>query len=118
LGAAGKEVYATLLTIILNLSQKSHAVAKNLWYTNSMIKKKLLKYTVIYTEEPEEGFTVTVPSLPGCVTYGKNLKEAEKMAKEAIELYLESLKAHEETIPEGNKSFIGSVDLEFPYANA
>ncbi len=83
-----------------------------------MIQKKLLKYTVIYTEEPEGGFTVTVPALPGCVTYGKNLTEAGKMAKEAIELYLESLKAHKEDIPTGDRSFIGSVDLEFPYAHA
>ena len=83
-----------------------------------MISKKLLKYTVIYTEEPEDGFTVTVPSLPGCVTYGKNLKEAEKMAKEAIGLYLESLKSHKEDIPAGGRSFIGSVDLEFTQAHA
>ena len=83
-----------------------------------MIQKKLFKYTVIYTEEPEGGFTVTVPSLAGCVTYGKDLKVASKMAKDAIKLYLESLKAHKESIPMDNKSFIGSVDLEFPYPNA
>lgn len=83
-----------------------------------MIQKKLLKYTVIYTQEFEGGFTVTVPSLPGCVTYGKDLKEAEEMAKDAINLYLESLKAHKESIPTDNKSFIGSIDLEFPFTNA
>lgn len=42
------------------------------------MKTRVLKYTVIYTPEPEGGFTVTVPSLPGCVTYGKDLKEAQK----------------------------------------
>ncbi len=83
-----------------------------------MIKTKLLKYTVIYTEEPEGGFTVTVPSLPGCVTYGKDLKQASEMAKDAINLYLESLKSHKEAIPTDNKSFIGSIDLEFPYTHA
>jgi len=82
-----------------------------------MLKKRLLKYTVIYTEEPEGGFTVSVPSLPGCVTYGKDLKEASKMAKDAIKLYLESLRAHKEPIP-SDKSFIGSVDLEFSYPHA
>lgn len=80
-----------------------------------MIKKKLLKYTVIYTSEPEGGFTVTIPSLPGCVTYGKNLEEASEMAKDVIKLYLESLKAHKEVIPNDSRSFIGSIDLEFPY---
>ena len=39
--------------------------------------------------EPEGGFTVTVPTLPGCITYGKNLNETIEMAKEAIELYIE-----------------------------
>lgn len=80
-----------------------------------MIKTRILKYTVIYTEEPEGGFTVIVPSLPGCVTYGKDLKEASEMVKEAINLYLESLKAHKEVIPMENKFFIGSIDLEFPH---
>ncbi len=83
-----------------------------------MIQKKLLKYTVFYTEEPEGGFTVTVPALPGCVTYGKNLKEANKMAEDAIKLYLGSLQAHKEKVPTEEKSFFGTVDLELPSANA
>ncbi len=40
-----------------------------------------------------------VPSLPGCVTYGETIEEAIDMAKEAIELYIESLKEHGEVIP-------------------
>ncbi|MBU1000880.1 type II toxin-antitoxin system HicB family antitoxin [Patescibacteria group bacterium] len=83
-----------------------------------MIKKRLLKYTAIYNSEPEGGFTVTVPVLPGCVTYGKDLKEAEKMAKDAIRLYLESLKAHKEPLPENSKSFISFIDLEFSQTHA
>jgi predicted RNase H-like HicB family nuclease len=31
-----------------------------------------------------------VPSLPGCVTYGETIEEAIDMAKEAIELYIDS----------------------------
>ncbi len=49
--------------------------------------------------EPEGGFTVIVPSLPGCISYGSTLTEAKEMAKEAIELYIESLLAHSEEIP-------------------
>jgi len=49
--------------------------------------------------EPEGGYTVTVPSLPGCVTYGETIDHALAMAKEAIELYIESLRAHGEEIP-------------------
>lgn len=81
-----------------------------------MIKKtKLLKYTVIYTTESEGGFTVTVPALPGCVTYGKDLNKAKEMAIDAIKLYLESLIAHKDHIPNDEDSFISSVDLEFPH---
>ncbi len=40
-----------------------------------------------------------VPLLPGCVTYGETIEEAIDMAKEAIELYIESLKEHGEVIP-------------------
>lgn len=82
------------------------------------MKTRILKYTVIYNPESEGGFTVIVPSLPGCVTYGKNLSEAKKMAKDAISLYLESLKKHNEPIPKEENSFIGSIDLEFPQAHA
>ncbi len=70
-----------------------------------------LNYTVIFQKEPEGGYTVTFPSLPGCVTYGKDLEEAKKMAKEAIELYLESLKKHNEEIPIQQEVFYGQVNV-------
>jgi len=40
-----------------------------------------------------------VPALPGCITYGIDLDEAKVNAKEAIELYIESLKELGEEIP-------------------
>ena len=40
---------------------------------------------------PEKGYTVTVPKLRGVVTFCKNITEAKKMAKEAIELHCECL---------------------------
>jgi antitoxin HicB len=58
-----------------------------------------LSYKILLKPEPEGGYTVNVPALPGCVTYGVDLNEAESNAKEAIELYIESLKAHREEIP-------------------
>ncbi|MEI2609915.1 MAG: type II toxin-antitoxin system HicB family antitoxin [Candidatus Promineifilaceae bacterium] len=65
---------------------------------------KTLNYRILLREEPEGGYTVTVPSLPGCVTYGNDLNEAIAMAQEAIELYLESLMAHDEPIPTEEKT--------------
>lgn len=57
-----------------------------------------VSYRVLLREEPEGDYTVTVPSLPGCITYGETVSEAIAMAREAIELYLESLVAHNEPI--------------------
>lgn len=60
---------------------------------------KVLDYRIFSRKEPEGGYTVIVPSLPGCVTYGETTDEAKEMAREAIELYVETLKAHGEAIP-------------------
>ena len=63
----------------------------------------VLSYRILLRQEPEGGYTVIVPSLPGCVTYGDTVEEAIEMAKEAIELYIESLKEHGEEIPTDEK---------------
>ena len=59
---------------------------------------EMLSYKVFLHKEPEGGFTVTVPSLPGCVTYGETLADAMTMAQEAIALYLESVESHSDKI--------------------
>lgn len=61
-------------------------------------------FRLILTPEPEGGYTVTVPSLPGCITWGKDIPEAKAMAREAIDLYLEDLLAHNEDIPDDSES--------------
>ena len=52
-----------------------------------------LTYRILLTRSPEGGFTVNVPALPGCITFGENIEHAMEMAKEAIELYVETLQA-------------------------
>ena len=61
---------------------------------------KLLAYRILLRPEPEGGFTVMVPALPGCISYGRTLGEAKAMAKDAINSYLESLRKHGEPIPD------------------
>lgn len=64
-------------------------------------KKKLFEYTVLSTPDEETGyFVVEVPALPGCVTQGKNLAEAKKNAREAMELYLKTLAKRKIAFPE------------------
>ena len=73
---------------------------------------KILNYNLIFKPEPEGGFTVMAPSLPGCVTYGKNLHEAKKMAADAIRGYLASLEKHQELIPSDEENFITSIQIK------
>jgi predicted RNase H-like HicB family nuclease len=65
----------------------------------------VLSYRTLFRKEPEGGFTVTVPSLPGCVTYGETLEQSVEMAREAIEAYVDSLRAHGEEIPTDENTF-------------
>lgn len=58
-----------------------------------------LNYQIFLRKEPEGGYTVIVPSLPGCVTYGETVDEAIAMAREAIELYIEGMLARGEEVP-------------------
>ena len=59
------------------------------------------KYTIILEPNyPEEGYTVRVPALPGCITYGRTREEALERAKEAIEGFVEGLEKAGEPIPE------------------
>jgi len=73
--------------------------------------RKYLHYHVIFKPEPEGGFTVIVPSLPGCVTYGKTLQEAKRMVTDAIEGYIASLKKHKESIPTDEGGFFTSIEI-------
>jgi len=58
-----------------------------------------MKYRVLVEQDEDGIFVVEVPSLPGCVSQGDIRTEALKNIQEAIEVYLESLKAHDEPIP-------------------
>jgi predicted RNase H-like HicB family nuclease len=48
-----------------------------------------MKLKVVLEPSEEGGFTVYVPSLPGCVSEGDSESDALTNIREAIELYLE-----------------------------
>ena len=56
-------------------------------------------YRVIL-EQDEGGYHAYVPALPGCHTWGKTIAEAREMVRDAIDVYLRSLIADKESIPE------------------
>lgn len=68
-------------------------------------------YKIHLHREEEGGFTVIVPALPGCITYGEDVDEAINMAREAIELYVEELRERGETIPDDSNTLEYSINL-------
>lgn len=75
---------------------------------------KVPTYKIHLRREPEGGYTVIVPSLPGCITYGKDIDEALKMAKEAIEGYIEVLKEQGEEISMDENMLEYTMTVEMP----
>lgn len=51
-----------------------------------------MRYKVVVEPQEEGGYTVYAPALPGCVSQGETIEEALFNIREAIEVYLESLK--------------------------
>ncbi len=41
-----------------------------------------------FQPEPEGGYTISVPSLPGCISYGETFEEAIEMIKDAMQGWL------------------------------
>jgi predicted RNase H-like HicB family nuclease len=58
-------------------------------------------YTVVLTREPDGSYTVEVPALPGCLTFGESVDEALAMAEDALSLFVESLQANGRPVPTG-----------------
>ncbi len=75
------------------------------------MKRKVLEYTVVFQEEKEGGFSVWVPSLPGCASQGETFEEALDNVKEAIELYLEDSKEQDFENDDFKKQFVIPVRI-------
>ncbi len=60
---------------------------------------KIMNYTIQLRKEADGTYTVIVPSLLGCLTFGRSVEEAEEMAKEAIEGFIACKIARGEELP-------------------
>ena len=59
------------------------------------------KHRQVFVYPGEDGFwVVECPSLPGCVSQGRTKAEAVGNIKEAIDLYIESLRSDSLPVPE------------------
>ncbi len=70
------------------------------------MRQKVLEYNTIFQKEKEGGFSVWVPSLPGCVSQGETFEETLKNIQEAISLYLEDEKTDEDTTDTRNQFMV------------
>ena len=58
-----------------------------------------MKYRVILEQDEDGIFIAEVPALPGCISQGEDRNKAVKNIKEAIVVYIKSLRTHHEPIP-------------------
>jgi predicted RNase H-like HicB family nuclease len=85
-----------------------------------------MEYIAYLHKDRKSDFGVSFPDFPGCVTAGKTLEEARRMAAEALVVHIAGMAEDGETIPEpstvddvaddpatkGAVAFLVSVDLE------
>lgn len=57
-------------------------------------------YIALMRKEEGSDFGVDFPDFPGCVTAGKNLEDARRMAEEALRFHAEGLLEDGESLPE------------------
>lgn len=67
---------------------------------NLFLSMKTYTYRVIIEPDEKHAFHAYVPALPGCHTWGQTLDETRENVRDAIDVYLRSLKADGEPIPE------------------
>ncbi len=71
-----------------------------------------MEFQAVFTKEKAGGYSVSVPSLPGCHSQGETFEAAQQNIVEAIQLYLED--ADEETrahLRERGDNFLAPVTI-------
>jgi len=67
-----------------------------------------VKFQVVLEPSDEGGYTVYVPTLPGCISEGDTVDESMRNIREAIELYLEPV---EDDFVAGEHSLVRELAL-------
>lgn len=73
-----------------------------------------VSYTINLEDDGDGGFIVTVPTLPGVITFGQTIEEAKANAAEAILCHLEGMLADGEPIPTESLPIQERLELEVP----
>lgn len=70
---------------------------------------KTLDFKVVLEPDPGGGYVVSCPTLPGCYSQGDSIEDALQNIREAIQLCIEDMKAHNEPLPDPTNTLVGSV---------
>ena len=62
--------------------------------------KMATTFIALIHKDPTSDYGVSFPDLPGCISAGRTMEEARRMAAEALALHLEGMMADNEPIPE------------------
>jgi len=62
----------------------------------------VIKEGIVYElwPEPAGGFSIAVPALPGCFSFGETIEQALTMVQEAIELWVDFAREKGMAVPE------------------
>jgi antitoxin HicB len=63
------------------------------------IVARVNNYTIVIEPDEEDGYSVSVPALPGCFTQGKTIEEATEHAAEAIAVHIAGLQGDDVPVP-------------------
>lgn len=55
---------------------------------------------VLEPNDPEPGYTATVPALPGCLSLGDSIEDALSNVRDAIELWISMARSKGQAVPE------------------
>ena len=76
------------------------------------LKQIVHQYTAVFEPDEEKGgYTVTIPSLPGCISEGETFEEALHSIQEAASLYLEVMGKRKEEFPEDRGVIVSQVEV-------
>ena len=68
-------------------------------------------FPVVLLPQPEGGYFVQCPTLPGCYSQGDTVEEALANIKEAIELALDDLTEQGQTVPTSGAPIVTEVTV-------
>lgn len=70
-----------------------------------------MKYVVVFERAPKN-YSAYVPDLPGCVATGKTLEDVERLIREGIQIYIETLREDGKQVPEPTTVAAKTIEVE------